>query len=105
MAFSSLYYTLTTGVLNLWESLIKIIYIIPSWEGSRVILDEHPEIEAEDLQDVQLHGKVELSHISFRYSSDTPYIHKDVSLSAEQGELIAIVGKAGCGNPHLSNYC
>jgi ATP-binding cassette subfamily B protein len=47
-------------------------------------------------------GRVEFEHISFRYSPDTPLI-EDLSLVAEPGHTIAIVGPTGAGKTTLVN--
>ena len=60
------------------------------------LLDETEEpadsIDAKVLTDI--YGDVELSHVSFGYTKDHTIIH-DLSLHAEPGKLIAIVGPTG----------
>ena len=48
------------------------------------------------------HGRVEFEHVSFRYAPDEPLI-EDVSLIAEPGHTIAIVGPTGAGKTTLVN--
>jgi ATP-binding cassette subfamily B multidrug efflux pump len=47
-------------------------------------------------------GRVEFEHISFRYEPDTPLID-DVSLVADPGHTVAIVGPTGAGKTTLVN--
>jgi ATP-binding cassette subfamily B protein len=47
-------------------------------------------------------GRVEFQHIAFRYQPDTPLID-DLSLVAEPGHTIAIVGPTGAGKTTLVN--
>ena len=47
-------------------------------------------------------GRVEFEHISFRYSPDQPLI-EDLSLVAEPGQTVAIVGPTGAGKTTLVN--
>jgi ATP-binding cassette subfamily B protein len=47
-------------------------------------------------------GRVEFEHVSFRYEPDTPLID-DLSLVAEPGQMIAIVGPTGAGKTTLVN--
>jgi ATP-binding cassette, subfamily B, multidrug efflux pump len=48
------------------------------------------------------HGRVEFEHVSFRYQPDQPLID-DLSLVAEPGHTVAIVGPTGAGKTTLVN--
>ncbi|WBB65024.1 ABC transporter ATP-binding protein [Micromonospora sp. WMMD812] len=48
------------------------------------------------------HGRVEFDHVSFRYDPDKPLID-DLSLVAEPGHTVAIVGPTGAGKTTLVN--
>jgi ATP-binding cassette subfamily B protein len=56
----------------------------------------HPEVPE------QRRGRVEFEHVSFRYEPDKPLI-EDLSLVAEPGHTIAIVGPTGAGKTTLVN--
>jgi ATP-binding cassette subfamily B multidrug efflux pump len=58
--------------------------------------DLHPLI------DEQPRGRVEFDHVSFSYDPANPLIH-DLSLIAEPGETVAIVGPTGAGKTTLVN--
>ncbi|WP_028581768.1 NHLP bacteriocin export ABC transporter permease/ATPase subunit [Desulfogranum japonicum] len=73
-----------TSVALLFKRIDPIIEAVP--EKSTVKID--PGI---------LSGSIELSHASFRYGKDLPQVLKDVSLHADPGEFIAIVGNSGSG--------
>lgn len=68
------------------------------------LLDETEEpadsTDAKVLTDI--YGDVELSHVSFGYTKDHTIIH-DLSLHAESGKLIAIVGPTGAGKTTIIN--
>lgn len=40
---------------------------------------------------------LELSHVTFRYAEGLPDVLKDISLSFDKGEFVAITGRNGCG--------
>jgi ATP-binding cassette subfamily B protein len=68
------------------------------------LLDE-PEESAEPVTgpaDAATRGRVEMSHVSFRYVPDQPLI-QDLSLVAEPGQTVAIVGPTGAGKTTLVN--
>jgi ATP-binding cassette, subfamily B, multidrug efflux pump len=68
------------------------------------ILDDQTIIEnkenAIELTDVK--GRVELSHVSFAYV-ENEYVLKDVSIKAEPGQKIALVGHTGAGKTTIIN--
>ncbi|WP_375478302.1 ABC transporter ATP-binding protein [uncultured Jatrophihabitans sp.] len=63
--------------------------------------EQSPE-PATSEQPAQRRGRVEFEHISFRYQPDKPLID-DLSLVAEPGHTIAIVGPTGAGKTTLVN--
>ena len=50
----------------------------------------------------EVRGRVEFSHVSFSYRADQPLI-EDLSLVAEPGQTVAIVGPTGAGKTTLVN--
>ena len=53
-------------------------------------------------QSAPLHGRVEFEHIAFSYDPERPLI-EDLSLVAEAGQTVAIVGHTGAGKTTLVN--
>lgn len=68
------------------------------------LLDEEPEPKDMDgaviLDDVK--GEVEMKDVSFGYTPERPVI-RDLTIKAEQGSLIAVVGPTGAGKTTIIN--
>ena len=68
------------------------------------IIDTPPEIQ--DVPDAvplaSLQGDVRFEHVNFGYRPDTPVI-KDMSLAANAGEIVALVGPTGAGKTTIIN--
>jgi ABC-type bacteriocin/lantibiotic exporter with double-glycine peptidase domain len=67
------------------------------------VLAAEPE---QDLQVVQhtprLTGRIELKHISFRYDSNAPWVLRDISVTIEPGQKVALVGRTASGKSTLA---
>ncbi len=97
LAFSVAYGTFISGTVSLSNSVIDILDIIPLWQRSRPILSAEPEVNPYMADPGKLQGRVALDHVTFRYREDGPLILDDVSVEAEPGEFIALVGPSGSG--------
>ena len=100
-AFSAAYARVMGAFTALAGIAISIAAIPPVLEMAEPILSAEPEVaEGKDaLKEVT--GSVEMSHISFRYDPDSPYVIEDLSLRIRAGEYVAIVGRTGCGKSTL----
>ena len=100
-AFSAAYARVMGAFTALAGIAISIAAIPPVLEMAEPILSAEPEVaEGKDaLKEVT--GSVEMSHISFRYEPDSPYVIEDLSLRIRAGEYVAIVGRTGCGKSTL----
>jgi ABC-type multidrug transport system fused ATPase/permease subunit len=56
---------------------------------------------ARDLPPVQ--GRVTFDHVSFAYRPDTPTVLRDVSLTIEPGQTVALVGPTGAGKTSIAS--
>jgi ATP-binding cassette subfamily C protein len=74
---------------------------VPIYERLAPILSTPPEVDTSKAFPGKLKGRIELSHVSFRYDADGPWIVNDVSLVIEPGEFVAFVGSSGGGKSTL----
>ena len=100
-AFSTAYGALMGAFTALAETAASAAKIRPILENAEPILSAVPEAREGKEIVTALSGGLELDHVSFRYSPDTPYVLKDLSLRIRSGEYVALVGKTGCGKSTL----
>ena len=59
---------------------------------------------AEGIYDkIQIHGDIQLSHLSFTYPDGTKPVLSDVSIHVKQGEMLGILGRTGSGKSSLAD--
>lgn len=63
---------------------------------------EEPEPQAQLETDLsRIAPRIELKDVSFRYAEGEPWVLRNLSLSIEAGDAVAIVGRSGCGKSTL----
>ncbi len=97
LAFNAALGIFIGGVSSLSNTLTEILTIVPLWERAKPILQQELEYDSNKVDPGCLIGRVNLDHITFRYRKDGPPILDNVSLVAEPGEFVAIVGPSGSG--------
>ena len=88
----------STGITSAFTTLLEAT---PYYERAKPILQTLPEVDTEKPDPGELNGRVELNHVYFRYDPDGPLVLEDVSLRAEPGEFVAVVGPSGSGKSSL----
>ena len=79
------------------NTLLDLLEVTTLWERGRPIVVTTPERDTGQVEPGRLTGKVALEHVTFRYQEHGPIILDNVSLHAEPGEFIALVGQSGGG--------
>ena len=97
LAFYAAFGTFITGVTSLSNTLTDVLGIVPLWERAKSIVQAPTEYDRDRTDCGRLAGGVALASITFRYGEDGPLILENVSIEANPGEFIAIVGPSGSG--------
>lgn len=66
-----------------------------------IALEETEVQEGTILEAPTLKGAIRLENISFKYSENEPIIFKNINITIQPGESIALVGPSGCGKTTL----
>lgn len=100
--------TYTTQMLNGILMLVMLFQNISrglaSWKRLKEVLHSQPELKDgayEGKSDIR--GQVEFRNVSFAYPGSDHIILKNINLTIQPGETVAIMGATGCGKSSLVN--
>lgn len=100
ITFNAAFAQFFVAILSMTGVITSILTIVPLYARIKPILETQPENQY-GINPGILSGKVDLTHVSFRYSDETPVVFKDLNITVNPGELVAFVGASGCGKSTL----
>jgi ATP-binding cassette subfamily C protein len=101
IAFTAAYGAFQGAMMQLSNASLDLLRVVPVWERLKPIITTPAEIDNSKAYPGRLKGGIEVSHVTFRYSEDSPLILNDLSLNIQPGEFVAFVGGSGCGKSTL----
>ncbi len=100
MAFTAASAQMTRALNAVSDLALAVIKALPHYERAKPILDATVEYDNTRKESISLKGSLELRGVNFAYGDETNTI-SEVSLKANPGEFIAIVGASGAGKSTL----
>ncbi len=97
LSFLAAYSALLSALLDVGSSIVSAMNVLPTYERMKPILRAAPEVDESRADPGQLRGRIEVSNVTFRYKPDDPPVLDSISLHADPGEFIALVGPSGSG--------
>lgn len=101
IAFNAAFTAFLTATQALGDASLDMLRVVPIFERLRPIITTPAELDESKTYPGRLKGGIEVSHVSFRYSEDSPWILDDLTVRLEPGEFVAFVGGSGCGKSTL----
>ena len=101
LSFNVAFGIFISGVTDLSNTLTDILGIVPLWERAKSIVRAPLEYNPQRTDAGRLAGRIVIDRLSFRYRQEGAPILDNVSLRAEPGEFIAVVGSSGSGKSTL----
>ena len=66
-------------------------------------LDETPEVDRGTVEREKVSGRLEVRQLNFTYPGTDRHVLKDISFTAEPGQMVALVGRSGSGKSTLAS--
>ena len=97
LAFYTAFNMFIGAIANFGGSTLMLTPIYTLINRSKVLVEEPMEFDPNKHTLETLTGDVRLDHVTFSYSKEAPPLLQDISIVAEPGEFIALVGPTGSG--------
>jgi NHLM bacteriocin system ABC transporter ATP-binding protein len=97
LAFNVAFGLFISRVTSLSLTLTEVLSVVPLWQRSQPILTAEPEVDANKADPGRLSGSLQVDRVTFRYRDEGALTLDNVSIAAQPGEFIALVGPSGSG--------
>jgi ABC-type bacteriocin/lantibiotic exporter with double-glycine peptidase domain len=101
MAFVNAYGLVVSACSGLTDSFSKLIMMHPMVETLSDLMNESIECAESKTYLRSVRGNVKVENVSFSYEGSNRSCLKDISISINAGEKVALVGESGCGKSTL----
>ena len=91
------------SIASLFSQLERVKVAFRKVEEIMGAASEHSRQRALVTHSPILSGKIKFDRVNFRYSDDSPWVVQDLSFTIYPKQVVAIVGRSGCGKTTLAN--
>ncbi|MCY2988904.1 MAG: NHLP bacteriocin export ABC transporter permease/ATPase subunit [Planctomycetota bacterium] len=97
LAFRVAFSVVITDFTAFGQTLVGLMDVWAKRELIRPLLEAQPEVDSSKVDPGRLTGGLHVDRVVFRYRDDGPLILNGVTIRAEPGEFVALVGPSGSG--------